>query len=145
MTDETTETETTDETPTGTTVPVDETTETEGRKGSPEAAKWRVKLREAEGQVSTLTERVTALQRADVVRQATGAGLLIDGDDVFRGRELADLLDEEGNVDADLVTAAITATRESKPHLSKPFLNGDVGLGTKAGARPVSWSDVIGG
>lgn len=150
MTDQTSETTETDVEQDATATPATDATETEptaeeGRKGNPEAAKWRTKFRDAEAQVAALSQRVTDLQRAEIVRQATGAGLLIDGDDVFRDRQLADLLDDDGNVDADLVAEAVAAVRESKPHLGKPYLDGDVGIGTKAASKPLSWADVIGG
>lgn len=117
----------------------------EARKGNPEAAKWRTKLRETEAQVSTLTERVASLQRGEVVRMATGPGLLIDGEDLFRDVELTDLLREDGDVDSDLVAEAVARIREGKPHLGKPYLDGDVGIGTKAGTKLPSWADVIAG
>lgn len=120
-----------------------ETTAEEGRKGNPEAAKWRTKFRDAETQIEALTQRVAYLQRAEASRLATGAGLLIDGDDVFRGRTLADLLDEDGNVSLDLVQEAVASIREIKPHLGKPYLDKVDGIGATTGSRPASWADVI--
>lgn len=114
----------------------------EGRRGNPEAAKWRTRFREAEAERDQLRELVTKLQRAEVVRQATGPGKLIDGEDVFRVATLADLLDDDG-LNADQIAAAVEDLVKSKPHLAQPRVTGQVGLGDHGSAGGPTWSDVI--
>lgn len=115
------------------------------RKGSPEAAKWRVKLREAETVNASLSARVVALQTAEAARLATGPGLLIDGTELFHAASLEDVLDDEGNVDPAKVTEAVSALTGSKPYLKSPKFVGDSGQGQRAEAPGLSWADVIRG
>lgn len=86
--------------------PVDE----EG--GNREAAKYRRQLRDAEGERDALRDRLAALQTAEAERLAStvlhkAAGLWANGS------TLADLLDEEGNLDAEKVTAAAESARDA--------------------------------
>ena len=80
-----------------------ETTETtdEGS-ASREAARYRRKLRETEAERDTLTGRLEAMQRAEAERVA---GEHLDKAEALwaSGAELADLLDEDGNVSAEKV------------------------------------------
>lgn len=148
---ETTET-VTDQTDDTSSIP-DETTEhdqsgegteiTEGRKGNPEAAKWRTHAREVEAERDTLTARVQALQAAEVVRLATGPGKLHDGSDL--PDDLDSLLDESGDVDPGAVTEAVDRLRENKPHLAAPAFGGSVGQGERSTSTGSSWADVIRG
>lgn len=125
----------------------DETEETEDeqgtRKGSPEAAKWRVKLREAESVNASLSARVVALQTAEAARLATGPGLLIDGTELFHSAALEDVLDDDGNVDPAKVTEAVSTLVGTKPYLKSPKFVGDAGQGQRADAPDLSWADVI--
>jgi hypothetical protein len=76
-----------------------------------EAAKYRRRLRAAETERDRLSEQVVSLQRAEVERLATA-------DDLrpaalwASGVELADLLTDDGTVDAAKVSAAIGVARE---------------------------------
>ena len=87
-----------------------QTTET-GPEGTPpesgnaEAAKWRTKLRETEGERDTLTGRVQAMQTAEAERLA-GEHLKKATGLWAAGAKLEDLLGEDGNVDAGKVKAA---------------------------------------
>lgn len=146
-------TEQTTETATGTEEAADaaltaEQTSTEdtddGKRGNPEAAKWRTKYRDAEATISTLAERVTSMQRAEVVRLATGAGKLIDGEDVFRSADLTDLLTDDGDVDPEAVSEAVAALRASKPHLTASAFGDGVGIGERNPAGTKTWADVLG-
>ncbi|MHA7652957.1 hypothetical protein ACX9NE_25330 [Mycobacterium sp. ML4] len=76
-----------------------------------EAAKYRRRLREAEAQRDELAARVESLQRAEVERLAT-AGRLQPAALWASGVELADLLTDDGTVNASKVSAAIEASRE---------------------------------
>lgn len=115
------------------------------RKGNPEAAKWRTKLRDAESTNAALTARVAALQASEVTRMATGPGKLHDGSDLLAHNDLADLLDDAGEIDTEKVTAALDSLTKDKPHLAKPVFNGDVGQGQRGQSGSVSWADVIAG
>jgi hypothetical protein len=115
-----------------------------------EAAKYRRRLRETEAERDTLTERLTTLQRSEAERLAAAA--LTDGADLWReGTELADLLDDDGNIDPDKVTAAATSVSHAHPHWRKRepaappastvTSNGKIGPGP--GPEPRSWTDVL--
>ena len=82
---------------------------------SREAAKWRNRFRDAETELATMRERVEALQRGEAERLA--APVLYDAADMWRdGTQLADLLDDDGNIDPDKVTAAATKTADAHNH-----------------------------
>jgi hypothetical protein len=108
-----------------------------------EAASWRTKLRAAESERDALTERLIALQRAEVERIAsTGAEdfrPLLAGDDVWRDNtELAGLLDDDGQVDAGKVRAAVVEIGAKHSHYlrtEKPD-PGDPDLGKGAAIEP---------
>ncbi|UYM05467.1 hypothetical protein [Solicola gregarius] len=119
------------------------TEETEGRKGNPEAARYRVERNEARAERDNLLERVTSLQGAEVARLATGPGKLHDGSDLAFSDAL---LDEDGNVDPEKVAAAVAELVESKPHLGQAAYGGDVGLGNRGGSdTSTTWASVIRG
>lgn len=115
---------------------------TEAHAGNAEAAKWRTRLREAEAERDTLAQRLQRLQRAEVTRLATGPGKLHDGSDL--ATDLADLVDDEGDVDPAKVSAAVAALVEQKPHLGAPAY-GDVGQGEHEATTGATWADVIHG
>lgn len=113
-----------------------------------EAAKYRRRLRETEAERDTLTERLTTLQRSEAERLAATA--LTDGADLWReGTELADLLDDDGNIDPDKVTAAAASVSQAHPHWRKRepaappastvTSNGKIG----PGPEPRSWTAVL--
>lgn len=86
--------------------PVEDTQPAEDTKAGKEAARYRRQLRKVEAERDALAEKVTALQRAEVERHAAH---LTRPDAIWAaGLELADVLDEDGNVDPERVTTAIT-------------------------------------
>lgn len=115
----------------------------EEKKGNSEAAKWRVRFREAEAELDALKSRVADMQAAEVSRLATGPGALHDGADLLLTTQLADLLDDEGNVDQDRVATAISDLIERKPHLARPAFADGVGIGEKGTGAAATWADVI--
>ena len=121
----------------------EESQDDEGKKGNSEAAKWRVRFREAEAELEALKSRVADMQAAEVSRLATGAGRLHDGQDLLLTATLTDLLDDEGTVDADKVAEAVAALVEKKPHLAKPAFDDGVGVGEKGTVKSPTWADVI--
>lgn len=79
-----------------------------------EAARYRRQLRQTESERDTLRERLTALQRAEVERLAgtTGAKLAAPSAIWADGVQLDDLLDQDGRVDPERVTAAAEQAAE---------------------------------
>lgn len=106
--------DTTPETVEGTTGPDEDTAEPDSNK---EAAKYRRKLREAEKQRDELAARVEALQRAQAEGLLAASGVKPQA--VFAVAELADLLGDDGTIDADKLTAAVETARE-KFGIAKP-------------------------
>lgn len=84
-----------------------------------EAAKHRVKLREAEERSAALEQRVTAMQRAEVERIA-GTKLTAAEDFWTLAPDLPELLDEAGELDHDRITDAIADVIKQRPHWRKP-------------------------
>lgn len=76
-----------------------------------EAAKYRRRLRDAEAARDQLAEQVESLQRSEVERLATVDGLR-PAALWASGVELADLLGDDGTVNAAKVSAAIEASRK---------------------------------
>ncbi|RAU99474.1 hypothetical protein [Mycolicibacter senuensis] len=83
-----------------------------------EAAKWRTKLRDTEAERDALAERLAAAQRQNVT--TTVAQHFRDASDFWSTTDLADVLDDEGNVDTERLTTAVNATLAAKPHWRKP-------------------------
>jgi hypothetical protein len=116
-----------------------------------EAQALRRRLREAEAQRDALAERVAGFQAADVTRLA-GEKLAV-ADDLFKlgGVELADLMDESGNVSADKVSEAADAILADRPALaSKPAAPGSLfeaqgARGSAASGGAPSWSSLFAG
>ncbi len=96
-----------------------EPTETEDPGPGREAARYRTRLREAEAREAALTERLTTYQRREVERLA-GERLSTPGDMWLTGPELADLLDDDGDVDPVRVTEAVAAVVEARPGWKRP-------------------------
>ena len=104
--------------------------------GDREAARYRRRLREAETQRDALAGTLARLQSADVERLA-GEHLAVPGDLFTFGTALADVLGEDGSVDAEKVTAATTALLAQRPGLAKPPPRHpvDTGGGYRGGTR----------
>jgi hypothetical protein len=81
-----------------------------------EAAGYRTKLRETEGERDKLAERLKVAHRTEVKRLA--AEHLAAGDDIFRDDavDLAALLNDEGDVDAGRVGIVAAEVVERQPH-----------------------------
>lgn len=85
-----------------------------------EAARYRVRLREAESELAAATERIQRYQRSEVERLA--GQQLADAGDLWRVGEveLSELLDADGNVSQDAVSAITERVLESSPGLRRP-------------------------
>ncbi|MBX7434569.1 hypothetical protein JDV09_21070 [Mycobacterium sp. Y57] len=79
--------------------------------GSGEAARYRHQLRDAEAARDDLAAKLETLQRVQVDAQVTAAGVR-PAALWATGVALSDLVGADGTVDADLVAAAVAATRE---------------------------------
>lgn len=117
--------------------------------GNSEAAKYRRRLRDTEAERDAHAARIEAFQRRDVARLAGES--LAQPEDLFDvgGRDLADLLDDSGEVDPEKVSLASAALLESRPGLAKtkeqpwPGLGqGRVGESVASGA---SWAGLLSG
>lgn len=114
-----------------------------------EAAKYRHKLRDTEKQLAAMTERVQVMQRSEVQRIA--APKLADPADIWRdGAQLADVVDDDGNVDGGKVDDLIDNLVKSHPHwaVAKPEpprqRTGLTSGATKpAEYRQATWADAL--
>ena len=91
----------------------------EPEKPSREAAKYRRQLRESQSHAEALQVRVEAMQRADVERLAA-TDLQTPADLWLTGPDLADLLDEAGDVDPEKVKTTVAAVLEQRPGWARP-------------------------
>ena len=108
----------------------------QGRILSREAAGYRRRLRETEAERDTLREQLDRLQRSEVERLASGAGLAVAGDVWVHGAELENLRTEDGSIDGDTVTALVGDMLKSRPGLKAQPV-GSVGIGKGGnGIRP---------
>lgn len=137
--------------------PVEDTTETpfedsgetvedgivEDDAGNAEAARWRRKLRDAEGERDALAQRLEAVQRQSVEGLLTASGVKAQA--VFAVAELADLLGEDGSIDTDKVGQAVEAARE-KFGIAKPTKGNLIpGVGHQPSQMPKldAWKDAF--
>ncbi|GHP16749.1 hypothetical protein RN2511_014850 [Rhodococcus sp. NKCM2511] len=127
--------------------------DTAGKGPNAEAAKWRTKLRAAEGERDALAATVETMQRAEVARLA--GVFLSQGNDLLElgGHELADLISEDGTVDPERVAELAKELQLSRPGLSKHGVGathqnfGQVAVGPAAsrGGSKASWGAVLKG
>lgn len=114
-------------------------------KGNREA-RYRVERNQAREERDALAARVEAYQRREVERLAAE---LAQPGDIFElgGVSLVDLLGEDGEVDADAVSDAVSALIESRPGLARnpKVLATDTtqGLGSSGGPKVPSWTDLF--
>ena len=111
----------------------------EDRTGDPlakvrrEAAGHRIKAREAEAERDRLAGVVESMQRAEAERLVTaveaGYSPLAEGSDLWRGGvELAELLDDGGNLDREKLNAARDRVAAEHPHWRRPVDSFDGGV-----------------
>jgi hypothetical protein len=110
-------------------------------------AAYRVARNEARAERDALQARIERMQRAEVERMAADAGLA-HASDVFTmsGNELADYLDDDGNVDPEKVAADVAAVLAERPGLRKnaPAVDLSHGLGgSKPKASAPSWDAIF--
>lgn len=113
-------------------------------RASQQAAEYRTKLRDAEAERDTLQGRLTNMLRAEAERVAGASGLQ-DGADVWlTGTDVADLLDDDGNVDPGKVKETVQRITADRPGLlaSTPGFDGGV---RRAARSETSWAGVLRG
>lgn len=114
-----------------------------------EAAKYRRRLRDTESQRDQLAGRVETMQRSEAERLA--AVHLADGSDLWlTGTTLADVLDEDGNVSVEKITAVAQQITAARPHWHRrepaAAPSSAVTANGKIDAAPArTWSDILGG
>ena len=137
-------------TPAPTEVPEGSDPESDPDNANTEAAKYRRRLRDTETQLTTTTERLTTYQRraaelaiTDVL--ATPADLFDVGN-----AEVADYLDDNGDLRTDELTAAATALVDQRPQLGKNYTppwpsTSDYGQGVRTQSTDVaaSWAKAL--
>jgi hypothetical protein len=96
-----------------------------------EAADHRTKANEQEALATKRGERVLALEVERAARE-----VLVDGDDLLRHVEAAELLGDDGEPDPAKIAAAATQLAEQKPHLAARRPPVDVGAGPRGTATP---------
>lgn len=117
-------------------------------KAAQKAAKYRTELRTAQAERDALSERLNTLQRREVERLA-GEKMAEGGDIWLSGTELTDMLDEDGNVDVERVSEAVSGIVASKPHwgakaVPKQLRTGSLKSGTAIAPPTTGWSDLLG-
>lgn len=113
-----------------------------GSRASREAARYRTRLRTAEAERDTVTERLTGYQRREAERLA--AERLTNPADLWLEAELADTVNDDGQVDTARLTEAIDAVLATRPQLAKPGPHYDFGGGQRehVGAER-TWTEVL--
>lgn len=100
----------------------DEAEAPEGENPSREAARYRRRLRDAEGERDSLANQLDTARRQMVSHLAESQGTTLSALE-FCGSSVAALTDESGLIDADAVAQAVSNARVQlggKPHMSKP-------------------------
>ncbi len=116
-----------------------------------EAAAYRRRLRDTEGERDRLAEQVACYQRREVealAEQGPGHGYerMASGADLWTaGVQLADLLDEDGAVDPAKTQDVVTSVLTERPHWRRNLWgSSDVGQGPRMGSTPSrSFADVL--
>lgn len=117
---------------------------------SRQAAKYRTRLRDTEAQRDQLQQRVETMQRKEVERLA-GARLADGGDVWLAGTELANMLDEAGDVDASKVGELVDEITANRPHWAAKAQAqairtgpGKFSSGASIAPPPTGWADLLG-
>ncbi|QZH60490.1 hypothetical protein K1X22_01265 [Mycolicibacterium farcinogenes] len=126
------------------TAPAAEDAQAPNRAGNKEA-KYRVERNEAREQLAAANDRIARLQRAEVERLA-GASLS-HPEDLFSlsGNDVADYLNEAGDVDPAKIAADIAEILAERPGLQRPAPAADrsQGLGGSAESHPTNFSGLF--
>lgn len=126
-----------------------ETEAAEAPRGGREA-RYRVERNEAREQLAAANERIARMQRTEIERLA--ATSLAHPDDLFTlsGNDLADYLNDDGDVDPEKVDADIAAIVAERPGLLKPTppapaVDRSQGFGVDPESGPKDFSSLLRG
>lgn len=115
-----------------------------------EAKKYRQRAQAAEAERDTLRARLETMQRNEIERLA--AEHLKDGTDLWRdGAQLADLLDDDGNIDTDKIADVAQTLVTAHPHWRKlapaapPAAIVTATDKIMPGEKQATWSDLLQG
>lgn len=111
---------------------------------SAEAARYRRKLRDAEKQLQSVTEQLNAVQKQHAENMLADLGVKPDA--IWAVAELADLLAEDGSIDADKLAQAVAAARERFGIPPTPKGTVVPGVGNQPASQPKldTWTDAFG-
>lgn len=127
--------------------PAEDTPDETGDQPPNRKARYRIRAKEAESARDALAARLDTLQRNEIQRLA--ADRLTDPADVWRdGAAVADMLDNDGNIDTKKVDTLISGLTTKHPHwisARSPQLGSrsGSGAGTQNGHRQASWADAL--
>jgi hypothetical protein len=114
----------------------------EGDPANREAAKYRVRLREVEGERDRLTEQLENV-RAQLV-QDHARKYLVDPSDVWFGGGVEEMLAEDGSVDPERVKDVCARLTEQRPHWRRPRSTPDPDQGKRSDSVGANWSTMFG-
>lgn len=123
-----------------------EVDEEQPSKAGRDAARYRVRAREAESRAEALEATVTAYHRREVERLV--AERVQDVEDYWKvgGHDLGDLLGEDGTVDADAVERSVSELLDRKPHLEREEpVTFDGGARRTTPSGGATWGSLISG
>jgi hypothetical protein len=121
----------------------DDERDDQGRYLSREAANYRRRLRETQAERDSLRIQLDQLQRAEVERLATAAGLAVASDVWMHGAALDTLRAEDGSIDRETVTGLVADIIKDRPGLrARPV--GDIGIGRGAAAAGTTTGPKVG-
>jgi len=116
-----------------------------GKRARAEAAAYRRRLRDTEGERDRLAEHLLGYQRR--AAEDLAAVSLSRGDDLWLATDdVSAVLDDAGQVDPDKVTAAVQQVLDGRPQLGRPAAGFDLGhRGGAPGSDPATFADVLRG
>jgi hypothetical protein len=134
----------------GTDTPVGAEDAAEARSGSKlhqEAARYRIRAKEAEAALAAAEARLTVLQ-TERLHQLAGDLLADPADIALSGKSLPEFLTPEGFIDHEAVAAAAAEVIETRPGLSRHprerLVDTSQGSGLRQpGKGPVSWAELF--
>jgi len=122
------------------------TPEETGKGANAEAARYRTRLRETEAERDGISERLVGYQRREAERIA-GATLSRPADLWLDGVDPSELLDDDGQLDPEKVTAAVAGVLDGRPQLEAGRVRPrpDHAQGGPAAPQASGWQDVLQG
>ncbi len=130
-----------------TTEPSDATEDTDSEQGKGNReARYRRKLRDTEAERDGISERLTGYQRREAERLAA-ATLSRPADLWIDGTKVGELLDDEGQLDAEKVAATVAGVLTDRPQLEAGRVRPrpDRAQGGPVAEQAPGWSDVLRG